>query len=240
MGNLGATNKSKDFVPSLSTDPVIKRRVNGYSRKSTLIWEEHLPTCLKVEIKKGIYSGCIRVLFQYASIFSPVMQSQYTQSPSPRSTSSPLPSTNEAAATGNSGNILFSDEEEDGGIMSANVNSQHAFDIAIVTSSVCPAVTATDEAMTSSSPAHTATDEATGTSSLVHPAVTADTETSLLSMHPDVIATDEPAEILVVEKGSKRKRQSNVKWGSHKRPTRQNTQLPEWSKELNSTNPLQK
>lgn len=240
MGNLGATNKSKDFVPSLSTDPVIKRHVNGYSRKSTLIWEEHLPTCLKVEIKKGIYSGCIEVLFQYASIFSPVMQSQYTQSPSPRSTSSPLPSTNATTATGNSGITLFSDEEDDGGIMSANVNFQHAFEIAVVTLPVCPAVTATDEAMKTSSPAVTATDEATETSSSVYLAVTADTGTSLSSMHPDVIATDEPAGILVVEKSSKRKRQSNAKWGSHKRPTRQNTQIPEWSKELNSTNPLQK
>ena len=54
MGNLGATNKSKDFVPSISTDPVIKRHVNSYSRKSTLVWEEHLPTCLKAELIKGI------------------------------------------------------------------------------------------------------------------------------------------------------------------------------------------
>ena len=100
--------------------------------------------------------------------------------------------------------------------MSANVNSQHAFEIAVVTSSVCPAVT---EAMkTLSSPVVTATDEAKGTSSLVHPAVTADMETSLLSMHPDVIATDEPAGILVVEKSSKRKRQSNVKWAHTNAP----------------------
>ena len=148
------------------------------------------------------------------------MQGLATKSPSvfsSCSTSSPLPSTKATLATGSSGSsqLLFSDEEEDGEIISVDVNSEHAFEIAVVTSPVRPAVTATDEAAGTSSasvcPAVTATDEAAGTSS---------------------------GPFLVEKSG--RKCKSNTQWGSHKRPTRQNTRLPEWSRELNSTNPLQK
>ena len=135
------------------------------------------------------------------------MQSRATKSPSvfsPRSTSSPLPSTNATSATGSSGisQLLFSDDEtEDGGVISVDVNSEHVFEIAVGITPVCPAVTAPDEAAGTSSSsvrsAVTATDEAAGTSSSsVRPAVTATDEaagTSSSSVHPAVTAAHEAA-----------------------------------------------
>ena len=50
---MGRHNKSKDFVPSSSTDPVIRRQGNSHSRKCTVVWLEKLPATLQSTIQQG-------------------------------------------------------------------------------------------------------------------------------------------------------------------------------------------
>ena len=59
---LGEHNKSKDFVPSDSTDDrILKSTKNAYSRKATLIWMDKLPQDLVQKLKQGTFLACMRI-----------------------------------------------------------------------------------------------------------------------------------------------------------------------------------
>ena len=50
---LGNASRAKDFVPTHSTESVINRRSNSYSRKATVVWLDMLPPDLVKELKEG-------------------------------------------------------------------------------------------------------------------------------------------------------------------------------------------
>lgn len=52
--DLGKSNVTKDFVPASSTKLIIKRGVNSYSRKCTVIWLESLPKDTQEDIVAGM------------------------------------------------------------------------------------------------------------------------------------------------------------------------------------------
>ena len=51
----GIHNVSKDFVPTKSENPNVKRAVNSYSRKCTIVWTDTLPVTLSSKFEEGIY-----------------------------------------------------------------------------------------------------------------------------------------------------------------------------------------
>ena len=50
---LGDASRAKDFVPANSTESVINRRKNSYSRKATVVRLDMLPPHLVQELKEG-------------------------------------------------------------------------------------------------------------------------------------------------------------------------------------------
>ena len=51
--NMGKHNIPKDFVPADSINPIIKRKINSYSRKCTVIWLDTLPQHVQEQVKRG-------------------------------------------------------------------------------------------------------------------------------------------------------------------------------------------
>ena len=60
----GNNNISKDFVPRGSTDSVVRRPSNSYSRKCTVVWLDRIPSELREKLQKGTCTCYTRVAYR--------------------------------------------------------------------------------------------------------------------------------------------------------------------------------